>query len=272
MIPLVLVTGFLGAGKTTFLRQVARRHAGRRLVFLVNDFAAADVDGALVAAATDNVVAIPGGSIFCRCLVTEFIAVLGRIRDEFHQPTTPVEGVVIEASGMADPRVIGDLLRETRLDQHFAITRILALLDPGSFLKLLKTLPAVRAQVAAADTILLNKTDCYPAEQIAAAEAAARAINPEANLIRAVQAAADCELFAHASPAADRHGAYAPCRDPDYAAVVLAFDRPPDLEALAERLRAFGHDLLRAKGQLVTTAGPRYIDYSASGFQATPCP
>ena len=72
-IPLSLVTGFLGSGKTTFLKHMAPRLASRRIVYLVNDFSALDVDGAVLSEIGPNVVSIPGGSIFCKCLVGDFI-------------------------------------------------------------------------------------------------------------------------------------------------------------------------------------------------------
>jgi len=67
------VTGFLGSGKTTFLKHIVEQYRERRLVYLVNEFSPHDIDGAIVSQKNPNVVAIPGGSIFCKCLVTEFI-------------------------------------------------------------------------------------------------------------------------------------------------------------------------------------------------------
>ncbi|MCL1888415.1 MAG: hypothetical protein FWF96_06050, partial [Kiritimatiellaeota bacterium] len=97
MIPLALVAGFLGSGKTTFLRRVSSRNDGRRLAFLVNDFAGVDVDAQLLSDLDGEIVSIPGGSIFCRCLATTFTNALKKIL----RVEPPVEGVIIEASGMA---------------------------------------------------------------------------------------------------------------------------------------------------------------------------
>ncbi|MCX7010859.1 MAG: hypothetical protein NTY53_27070, partial [Kiritimatiellaeota bacterium] len=103
MIPLVLVTGFLGSGKTTFLKQLVSRYHDLKLVWLVNEFSARDVDAAVLGSETSDVLSIAGGSIFCRCLVTEFIASLRDLPARFGTPESPVEGVVVEASGMANP-------------------------------------------------------------------------------------------------------------------------------------------------------------------------
>ena len=135
MIPLVLITGFLGSGKTTWLKQIARDHQDRCFVYLVNDFAAVDVDSELVKQAGDHVLSVAGGSIFCKCLVTEFISVLKTIAAGRAGMDALPEAVVIEASGMADPRVIHTMLKETGLDQHFKVARIIALADPGTLHK-----------------------------------------------------------------------------------------------------------------------------------------
>ena len=64
MIPLSLVTGFLGCGKTTLLQRLIEGNQRRILVYIVNEFAEADVDGRLLELGEDQVVSIPGGSIF----------------------------------------------------------------------------------------------------------------------------------------------------------------------------------------------------------------
>jgi len=112
MIPIGLVAGFLGSGKTTLLARWAERHRGRKLVYLVNDLGTVNVDTAWLEQHHERVASIPGGSIFCRCLVTEFLARLREVIERHDTPESPVEGVVIEASGMANPLVMADLLRE----------------------------------------------------------------------------------------------------------------------------------------------------------------
>ena len=173
MIPLALVTGFLGSGKTTFLRRAIARHRERRIVCLVNEFSPHDVDGARLRAETDAVCTIPGGSIFCRCLAGEFIAVLQSLPQRFGA-AAPVEGVVVEASGIADPRVMPKLLQETRLDKTYRLASISAVVDPKSFLKLLHTLPAILSQVEAAGLVLVNKTDLASPDEIDATVKAIR--------------------------------------------------------------------------------------------------
>jgi G3E family GTPase len=75
-IPIWLVVGFLGSGKTTVLRRLVHHAHGRELLFIVNEFSAVDVDAGLVEREGGTAIAVAGGSIFCRCLITEFISTL----------------------------------------------------------------------------------------------------------------------------------------------------------------------------------------------------
>ena len=261
MIPICLVTGFLGSGKTSFLKAVAARHADERIVYLVNEVSPLDVDGALLEELDEGVVAIPGGSIFCRCLVTEFIARLTEIPERFG----PVAGVVIEASGIADPRVIAQLLAETELDEVYDLATIVTVVDPASLPKLVHTLPNITAQIEAADVALLNKTDLFDEESAAATEALVREITPHAEIIRTVQCEVDLELFGEA-PAREMTGDYALCMDPNYEKLELEFRAPVDMGKLMAGLTAARDDIYRAKGFVPTRSGLYYLDMSTAGL------
>ena len=266
MIPLALVTGFLGSGKTTFLKQLARRYRGRKIVFLVNEFSARDVDGALLARETPDVVSVAGGSIFCRCLVTEFIARLRELPARFGASAAPVEAVVVEASGIANPAVAGQMLREAQLDRQYDLTAVVAIVDPGSFGKLLRTLPNIRAQIEGASHILINKTDAYPAALVGQTEAFVREINPAVTPVRTTFGAAEVELFG-ARFAGAQGGELAPCSDPNFATFNVSLDRDLDLDRFRAALEAVKDDVYRIKG-FVAAAGRRlHLDYSASGLR-----
>jgi G3E family GTPase len=269
MTPLVLITGFLGSGKTTLLRRIARTHTGRHLLFVVNEFAPSDVDGPLLRQDGIEAVSLTGGSIFCKCLVTGFIDQMTRIA-AFCATTTPrPEGVVIEASGMSDPRAIHSLLDETRLDRAFTLTRVLAVADPVRLLKLLQTLPATRAQIAAADGVLLNKTDLCPPETADAAETAVRAINPQATVIRTRYCEADIDLFTpSATPGAP--GAVNPCRDPAFACETVPVPNPIDLPLLDAALDGVRADIYRIKGFVPAQEGLRYVDFAGGALTCRP--
>ena len=269
MIPICLVTGFLGSGKTTFLRQVVARNRERKLVYLVNELSPLDVDGALLREAEDDVLTIPGGSIFCRCLVTEFIGHLEAIPERFNTPEAPVEGVVIEASGIANPKVTEQLLAETGLDGTYDLASIVSIVDPGSFGKLVHTLPNIQAQVEAADTVLINKADLFAGAVLDVTENLVRQMNPRASVVRTVQCEADVPLFDQA-PAREIEGDYAPCLDPNYDKLAVGVPGPVDLARLIAALRSAGEEIYRAKGFVPAREGMYYLDMSATGISADP--
>lgn len=261
MLPICLVTGFLGTGKTTFLKNIVAQNRDRKIVYLINEFSVHDVDGAIVSAENPDVVSIPGGSIFCHCLVSEFIGQLKKIVEE----RGGFDGVVIEASGMANPKVIEQMLAETKLDQHFRLATVVSVLDPNSFLKLRCTLPNILAQVEAADVVLINKTDCNPIEKINETLAAVQKLNPTADRIQTVLCNVELDLFAEKVPRG-LQGEYAKCRDPNYETFVTeeAFD--------GNKLKAFilehSDAIYRVKGTLTD----EFFDFSTAGVIRTPQP
>ena len=272
-IPICLVTGFLGAGKTTLLRRIASgNHRERRLVFLVNEFSARDMDGALLPAEHPDVVCIPGGSIFCKCLITEFIARLDEIPGRFGMPG----GVVIEASGMANPKVMAAMLQETGLDRRYRLATVVSMVDPGSFPKLRHTLPNIVAQVEAADIALISKADCSDAVMIRGVADALRAINARADIRVCAHGDVAFDLFGGVSPSTGRpvfHESPAPCRDPLYGTRDFILCRPLDPGVLRDRLMAVRDDIYRIKGHVrMADGGTVRVDYTATGFSSVTVP
>jgi G3E family GTPase len=268
-IPIVLVTGFLGSGKTTLLRRWMREHAHRRLAYLVNEFSATDVDGAILEADDDKVVAVPGGSIFCTCLVTEFIGRLRKLHSEHHRPESPLEMLIIEASGMANPRVVGDMLRETGLDAHYLLHAVLTLVSPQTFPKLMATLPNVAAQVEAASLVIINRVDTATEEQLTQTLSLLAPLAPDTPIIKTQFAAIDLDELP-AMEARELHGEYAKCRDPNYTSTAVAFSTPPKLETLLKNLQIISPHLYRAKGVLETDQGRHLVELAAGTITATP--
>lgn len=259
MLPICLVTGFLGTGKTTFLKNIVAQNRDRKIVYLINEFSAHDVDGAVVSAENPNVVSIPGGSIFCKCLVTEFIGQLKKVAEHWLDAV----GVVIEASGMANPKVMEQMLAETGLSNQYRLATVISVIDPNSFLKLRHTLPNIISQIEASDVVLINKTDRNAPEKITETDTLVREINPAAERIQTVRCETEIDLFAEHAPRSLR-GEYAKCRDPNYATFVT--ELPFNGTTLAAFVLAHAGDIYRVKG---TLAG-EFFDYSTAGVIRTP--
>ena len=97
-VPILLVTGFLGAGKTTVVNHLLAHAEGRRIAAVVNDFGAINIDAELIAGASDGVVSLSNGCICCS-LEGDLLRTLAALLRRDPRP----EFIVIETSGIADP-------------------------------------------------------------------------------------------------------------------------------------------------------------------------
>ena len=156
-IPFTVIGGFLGAGKTTLLNRLLRGAAGRRFAVMVNDFGALDIDGRLVAEHAGDTIALANGCLCCTIgdsLVTTLLSLLDGARRFDH--------IIVEASGVADPGRIADLaVIEPRLQRDGVIVMVDAGEARGRAADR-RVGDTVTRQLAAADLLVLNKTDLAP--------------------------------------------------------------------------------------------------------------
>jgi len=158
---LILVTGFLGAGKTTFLKGFLHRFEGRRLHVIVNEFGKAGMDGALLSELGATIDEISNGSIFCVCRKDRFEeALVNALKME-------PDMILVEASGLSDPTTIRKVLERY---PDIAYMGCIALADAVHVHKVLETARMAAKQLAISDVILLNKTDLVGCERAEAAK------------------------------------------------------------------------------------------------------
>jgi len=267
MIPIRLITGFLGSGKTTLLKNLIRQNQSRKCVYLVNEFSPADVDGVLLAELTPDSLSIPGGSIFCRCLAGQFVSHLQEIPQRFAADGQIIDELIIEASGVADPRVIFTMLKETGLNRIYQIRSVIAIIAPLNFHKLLLTLPNIRSQIEAADTILINKVDCIAAEIITETAAKIKAINPQARIWPTTFGSIAPESLEASGPMPEVTGEFAACRDPHFAQTILDGSNLT-LEKLQNIVAPVAENIFRLKGFISEGERQMCVDFSQSGWQA----
>ncbi|MFA6075469.1 MAG: GTP-binding protein [Negativicutes bacterium] len=173
-----LLTGFLGSGKTTFLQnlltQIAATH---KIGVIVNEFGRAGIDGSLIARDGLELHELSGGSIFCACLKSNFVAALDVFLD------LPLDYLFIESSGLADPAGFHKI--SSFIDKNDCIDTItvLCVVDGKYFLDQLDMFNSVETQICAADMVLVNKIDLISGELLAQIDAAIVQLNATAKIV-----------------------------------------------------------------------------------------
>jgi G3E family GTPase len=153
MTKLYLITGFLGAGKTTFLKEFAKLFAGQRLSILVNEFGKEDVDSTLLKELQASLEAIHNGSIFCACRLEQFEQALAAMAAK--NPDV----ILIETSGLSDPTSIRRILSDEEKFGNIIYMGCICLADAVNFEKVFSTAMACRKQLEISNIVVLNKAD-----------------------------------------------------------------------------------------------------------------
>jgi G3E family GTPase len=272
-LPVVLVTGFLGSGKTTLIAALLRHPAMGEAAVLVNELGEAAIDHHLVRRVDERTVVLGSGCVCC--------SLRGDLRDELRDllarrargEVPPFERVVVETTGLADPApVVSTLLTEPVLRHQYALEAVVATVDAVAGAATLDRHPESVKQAAVADTLLVTKADAAAASEVGALEARLRALNPVAELRRVSFGAVEPEVVLRARARAAPAAGAVPGPEPgghahagDVRAFTLVLDEPLDWDAFAVwltmLLHARGLDVLRVKGLLdVGASGPVLLD------------
>jgi G3E family GTPase len=176
MIDLIMLTGFLGAGKTTMLNRITDGFKDSKIGVIINEFSEKGIDGELIKKDDFDLIELNNGSIFCACIKGDFIKAL----IEFSKKD--IEYLFIEASGFADPSNIGTILNDiSKLTKsNYNYIGSICLTDTIQFLKLNNTLPVLTRQVEYSKAIFINKTDLADEHTLFKTENRIREINYKA--------------------------------------------------------------------------------------------
>ena len=196
-VPILLITGFLGAGKTTLINHLLTEPGGRRLAAVVNDFGAINIDAELLGGVADDLVSLKNGCICCT-LQGDLLQTLSTILRRVPRP----DGIVIETSGISDPAEIVRALLDTVIWREAPLDTVLCVADARH----LTDDPALlddrlcRSQIKAADFIALNKIDLVDAVEKAALHQRLRLLKPANNIFDVQDGVVPADLlFANAS-------------------------------------------------------------------------
>lgn len=180
-IPVVILTGFLGAGKTTLMRHLLTATHGMKIAALVNDFAALNIDASLIADVSGDTTALANGCVCC-----SLSGSLARSLADIADRDISVDAVLIEASGVSDPWGIAQVVQTV---DGVALDNIVAVVDAAGRDTEAGMNELLHRQVSAANLVLLNKTDLITRSEAAVATKRLAALAPRAQILRTMQCA-----------------------------------------------------------------------------------
>jgi G3E family GTPase len=249
-IPVLVLAGFLGSGKTTLLNHLLGR-SGMRVGVIVNDFGSVGVDAMLIGGRATGVVPVGGG---CLCCVADSDGV-GPLLEQLARPGADIDVIVIEASGIAEPGALVQLVLTAR-QPGTVFGGLVEVVDAAEFEAARARHPELDRHVGLADLVVLNKADRVDSVTLERVTGLCRAANDRAPIVAAVHGAVDPALLFDLTVVPGRQLLLASCASDDhsghlhasYQAVSFETDRPIDPRRLVTFLDERPPGLYRVKG------------------------
>ncbi|MGE5514186.1 MAG: cobalamin biosynthesis protein CobW [Bacteroidota bacterium] len=276
-VPTTVITGFLGAGKTTLVRHLLENNDGRRIALIVNEFGDIGVDGDLlascgVAGCTDEDIVELANGCLCCTVADEFLPTMQALLDRANPP----EHILIETSGLALPKPLVKAFQWPEIRSRVTVDGVVAVVDAGAVAagRFADTPEMMAApdhdnpleevfedQLLCADMVLLNKTDLVDAATLDRVQGElAQTLRPGVKVVRTAKSAVDPVVLLGLSAAAEDDLSARPSHHDteeghdhdDFESFAVTLGTVADADALAERLVAAitAHDILRLKGFL----------------------
>lgn len=178
MIQLVLLTGFLGAGKTTLMTSILESYQDKKIGVIINEFGKINIDARLIEKDGIEMSELSNGSIFCACIKDKFVDSL------ISMSHADLEYVFIEASGLADPVNMPQILKgiEPKTGMPYHYRGALCVVDGENFTDMIELLPALQRQVEYGDVMILNKADLISETDIVGISEQIHALNPSTRI------------------------------------------------------------------------------------------
>ena len=298
-VPVTVVTGFLGSGKTTLIQHLLANPDGKKLAVLVNEFGSEGVDGEILKSCADancpeeNIIELANGCICCT-VADDFIPTMEKLLSRAVKP----DHILIETSGLALPKPLLKAFDWPEIRSRITVDGVIALADAeavaaGRFAPDPDAVEAQRAadgnldhetplsevfedQIACADIVLLTKADLAGAAGLEAAKAAITAEMSrrvpmlaitdgaiDARLILGLGAAAENDLAARPS----HHDGEEDHEHDDFASVVIDLPEVTDIEALVASVQRLAREqnVLRVKGYIAVQGKPMRLLLQAVG-------
>jgi len=262
---LYVITGFLGAGKTTFLKQFARMFQGQKLAILVNEFGKEDVDSLLLQELRARMSEIHNGSIFCACRLEQFEQALMDLDAE--QPDV----ILVETSGLSDPTNVRKILSNIKRYENIEYMGCICLADALHFEKVLATANVCGKQLNMSDVVILNKTDLVDEKNLCKLEEQIRKIRPDVPIFRTIRGQVKPEwIEALQQPRIVETAPSILTRDVSLQSRLIVIQEFFPLDKLLEFLNKLAPSTYRIKGFARLYEATYLVDVVGTDVQATP--
>ncbi len=178
--PVHIITGFLGAGKTTFLNHFIKERLPERIFVIENECGETNVDGGLVMDGVEEVVELSAGCLCCSLAdgLIDILEEASKRRDQYDR-------LIIETTGIADPSsILQVFLEDQRVEKVFELQQVICLADVGMVEEWLSEAEEALRQLAVADVLLLNKVDIVSEDELSHTSEVLQGINPQAKIFK----------------------------------------------------------------------------------------
>ena len=171
---LYVLTGFLGAGKTSFLLNILDNIKDKKIGIIQNEFGKINVDGEIVRRNGIEMTEISRGSIFCSCLKLSFVQALAEMSKK------DLDYVFVESSGLADPSNIEEILNAVAImaGDSYIFKGVICLIDGVNFPNQVKDVETVDRQLAHCNLAVINKVDLLDLSELEEVKNIVRGVNP----------------------------------------------------------------------------------------------
>lgn len=249
MVSLILVTGFLGAGKTTLINEILSQNQSIPISVILNEFGNSSLESRFITQKNGEVIELANG---CMCCVAK--SDVPRIVRLILEKSPQTQYILIEASGISDLDPVTETLSDSTLRELVRLDCILCVVDAAEFESQRRVHPIVMSQVGDSDIVIINKTQDVPLTTITSIRTCVHTLDPQIVILQDVHSLS-LEAIIDVAPLT-HHGRVRAIKHthPDhslYSHVLIQTDKVPQFDVLSQRIKEYGDAIIRVKGVLI---------------------
>lgn len=268
-----VICGFLGSGKTTLVRRILGGRAGKeRLAVIVNEFGDVGIDGEILQGHAIDMIELSAGCLCCT-LKGSLVTAVEELRDK-----AGVERIVIEATGVAQPGELVEVLADPAIRDSVALGPLVTVVDAPKFPALRKVLGEFyTAQVTRAGVLLLNKTDLATPGQLDGVRREVTALNPRATVVATERCDVELDMVLEGGsrapePSALEQGLASPAPAASFTSFVATTSFDADRAKVIRFFADLPDAVVRAKGFMTIDGQPALVQYAVGQLEITGAP